>query len=108
MVALLATAEGTSIVSESIFESRFKHAQELNRMGANIKVDGRIAVVKGVKSLTGAKVVAPDLRGAAGLVVAGLAAQGETEVTGLQHLDRGYVSLETGLASLGARIKRVE
>ena len=108
IMAALTVADGTSIIAENIFENRFKHVVELNRMGADIKVDGRLAVVRGVPQLTSAKVVATDLRGAAGLVIAGLVAKGVTEVHGLEHLDRGYVAFEEGLALLGANIKRME
>lgn len=107
LTALLSVAHGTSIVSENMFESRFKHISELCRMGADIKVDGHIAVIKGVPVLSGAKVEATDLRGAAALVIAGLNAEGTTEVTGLTHLDRGYENPEGNLRSLGADIKRV-
>jgi len=108
IMSLLSIADGTSIIAENMFENRFKHAAELNRMGADIKVDGRIAVIRGVKRLSGAKVTATDLRGAAALVIAGLNAEGVTEVDGLNHLDRGYEFFEEGLFSLGASIKRVE
>ena len=108
IMSLLSVANGTSIFAENMFENRYKHVAELNRMGADIKVDGRIAVVRGVKRLSGAKITAADLRGAAALVIAGLNAEGVTEVSGLCHLDRGYESFEGGLQSLGANIKRVK
>lgn len=108
MVALLATARGTSIIVETVFENRYKHVDELLRMGANIKLEGRIAVVKGVKMLTGANVTARDLRGGAALVLAGLAADGETVVSGIKHIDRGYEKIEQKLAQVGAEIKRVD
>lgn len=107
-MAALAASDGTTIIAENMFENRYKHVEELNRMGADIKVEGRMAVIRGVPFLTSAKVTASDLRGAAGLVIAGLAADGVTEVHGLDHLDRGYVNFEDGLFSLGAQIKRVK
>ena len=107
VMAIATLANGTSVFVENIFESRYKHVGELLRLGANIKVEGRVAIVEGVKSLSGASVEASDLRGGAALVVAGLAAQGTTEVYGLHHLDRGYECIEKNLALLGADIKRV-
>lgn len=109
MMALLTRANGSSIIVENVFESRFKHVGELTRMGASIVIttDNRTAIVNGVKSLTGATVTAPDLRAGAALVVAGLSAEGETIVEGLEHIKRGYESLETDLNKLGAKIKRV-
>ena len=107
-MTVLAVCDGTSVVVENIFENRYKHVSELCRMGADIMVDGRTAVVRGIPRLSGANVTAADLRGAAALVIAGLAAEGITEVCGLDHLDRGYVQFEEGLRALGARIKRVE
>lgn len=107
VMAMTSVADGTSIFVENIFESRYKHVGELLRLGANIKVEGRVAVVEGVQQLSGAAVEATDLRGGAALVVAGLAAGGTTVITGLHHLDRGYESIEKGLASLGADIKRI-
>lgn len=105
--ALLCLARGTSVVTESIFENRFLHAMELARMGAQIEVTGRTAVVKGVARLQSAQVMASDLRASAALVLAGLAARGETVVRRIYHLDRGYERLEQKLAGLGARIERV-
>ena len=107
VMAMATLADGTSMFVENIFESRYKHVGELLRLGANIKVEGRVAVVEGVNRLSGATVEATDLRGGAALVVAGLAAQGTTEVTGLHHLDRGYECIERSLAQLGAEIQRV-
>ncbi len=107
VMAMTTVADGTSMFVENIFESRYKHVGELLRLGANIKVEGRVAVVEGVDHLSGASVEASDLRGGAALVVAGLAAQGITEVKGLHHLDRGYECIEKNLASLGADIRRV-
>ena len=106
VMAMESLADGTSVFVENIFESRYKHVGELLRLGANIKVEGRVAVVEGVRRLSGAPVEAPDLRGGAALVVAGLAAEGRTEISGLKHIDRGYERLEESLASLGANILR--
>lgn len=103
----LALAEGTSIVTESIFENRFKYADELSRMGASIKVEGNSAIIDGVKKLTGARVSAPDLRAGAALVIAGLAAEGITIVDDIQYIQRGYEDFEDKLRSLGAEIERV-
>ncbi len=102
----LALAEGTSIVTESIFENRFKYADELSRMGANIKVEGNSAIIDGVKKLTGARVSAPDLRAGAALVIAGLAAEGITVVDDIVYIQRGYENFEEKLRSLGAEIER--
>ncbi len=103
---LLSTAEGASIIVESIFESRFKHINEIRRMGANVSIDGRVCVVEGVERLTGAPVRATDLRAGAALIVAGLMADGETEITGVQYIDRGYDHIEGKLKQLGADIRR--
>lgn len=105
-MSLLTIANGTSIINETVFESRFKHAEELMKMGGNIKTLGRVGVIKGVNNLTGSKVYAKDLRGGAALVLAGLAAQGITEVENIEHIDRGYENLHTILQDLGADIKR--
>ncbi len=107
VMAMTTLASGTSVFVENIFESRYKHVGELLRLGANIKVEGRVAVVEGVDHLSGAEVEAPDLRGAAALVTAGLAAEGITQVNGLHHLDRGYERLEKSLTAVGAAIKRI-
>ena len=107
MMALLSMAEGSSFVREEVFEARFKHADELARMGADISVDGRTALVRGVPVLSGAEVESTDLRGGAALVIAGLAADGQTRVGGLTHIDRGYQSLEVHLRNLGAHIERI-
>jgi UDP-N-acetylglucosamine 1-carboxyvinyltransferase len=107
MMALLGLADGLSKITETIFENRFMHAAELNRLGARIETDGATAVVRGVPAYQGAPVMATDLRASASLVLAGLAAQGTTEVARVYHLDRGYERLEAKLASLGARIRRV-
>ncbi|VAX31183.1 UDP-N-acetylglucosamine 1-carboxyvinyltransferase [hydrothermal vent metagenome] len=105
-MALMSVAEGTSVISETIFENRFMHVAELRRMGADINIEGSIATVKGVKSLKGAPVMATDLRASASLVVAALAARGETLIDRIYHLDRGYESIESKLRFLGARIER--
>ncbi|WP_209348949.1 UDP-N-acetylglucosamine 1-carboxyvinyltransferase [Pontixanthobacter sp. CEM42] len=107
LMALLCKAEGTSVLTETIFENRFMHVPELNRMSADIETDGRKAVVTGVDTLTGAEVMATDLRASMSLVIAGLAAEGETQVRRLYHLDRGYERLEEKLALVGADIERV-
>lgn len=106
-MALMAVAQGTSIVTETIFENRFMHVQEMLRLGADISPKTRVAVVRGKKYLTGAPVMATDLRASASLVLAGLVAQGETKVSRIYHLDRGYENLELKLQSLGASIQRV-
>ena len=102
--ALLATAKGTSIITENIFESRYKYVQELVRMGAKIKVEGRSAIIKGTRKFQGANVVATDLRGGAALVIAGLAARGITEVENIGYILRGYENMEQKLKKLGAKI----
>jgi UDP-N-acetylglucosamine 1-carboxyvinyltransferase len=107
MMALMSVAQGTSVLVETIFEGRFLHVPELYRMGASIEIDGPHAVVKGISSLTGAPVMASDLRASAGLVLAGLAAQGETTVSRVYHLDRGYERLEEKIQSLGGKVERV-
>jgi UDP-N-acetylglucosamine 1-carboxyvinyltransferase len=108
MMVLLCLADGSSKITETVFENRFMHVQELQRLGADIAVDGKTAVVKGVPALSGAPVMASDLRASAALVLAGLAAQGTTEVLRVYHLDRGYERIEEKLAPLGARIQRVK
>jgi UDP-N-acetylglucosamine 1-carboxyvinyltransferase len=107
-MAMNAIATGTSRVTETIFENRFMHVQELNRLGANIVIEGNTATTEGVKSLSGAIVMATDLRASASLVIAGLAAQGETMVDRIYHLDRGYDRMEKKLAAVGANIVRVK
>lgn len=104
-VAMLAAAEGTAVVTENVFDSRFLYISELNRMGADIRSDGRHAVVKGVEKLSGAPVSAPDLRGGAALVLAGLVAEGETVVHNFHHLQRGYEDFAEKLTSLGAAVE---
>ena len=108
MMVLLSTAEGQSFVTETVFENRFMHVSELRRMGADIHIDGRSAIIRGVEGLSGALVMATDLRASASLVLAGLIADGLTEVSRIYHLDRGYERLEDKLASLGADIQRVK
>jgi UDP-N-acetylglucosamine 1-carboxyvinyltransferase len=105
-MAMMAIADGTSTISETIFENRFMHVQELVRMGADIQLDGHIAIVKGVSKLSGAPVMATDLRASASLVLAGLAAEGETVISRVYHIDRGYERIEEKLMKLGANIKR--
>lgn len=107
LMALLCRAEGTSVLKETIFENRYMHVPELSRMGAHIETSGRTAIVHGVESMTGAEVMATDLRASMSLVIAGLAAEGTTEVRRLYHLDRGYERLEEKLALVGADIERV-
>ena len=106
-MALACIADGTAVITETIFENRFMHALELQRLGADISIQGNSAVVRGVERLQGATVMATDLRASAGLVIAGLAADGETIVERIYHLDRGYESLEKKLCALGARVERV-
>lgn len=108
LMAALVKGTGTTLFVENIFESRYRHVDELSRMGADIRVEGRVAVVCGVPALHGATVEASDLRGGAALVVAALAAQGRSEITGLKHVDRGYCALDEGLRALGADIMRIE
>jgi UDP-N-acetylglucosamine 1-carboxyvinyltransferase len=107
-MALMSIADGTSIIRENIFENRFMHAPELSRLGANIQVRGKEAIVKGVTQLRGAPVMATDLRASVSLVIAGLAAEGETQVNRIYHLDRGFERLEEKLRSCGADIQRVD
>ena len=107
-MALSCVAKGTSVITETVFEKRFVHIGDLIRMGANIKVEGHSAIIKGVEKLSAAPVMASDLRGGAALVLAGLVAEGITELSRIYHLDRGYVKLEQKLTSLGADIKRVK
>lgn len=108
LMVLMSVAHGTSVISENIFENRFMHVAELHRMGADITIQGPAAVVKGVKKLSGAPVMATDLRASASLILAGLRAEGRTEVARVYHLDRGYERLERKLRSLGADIRRVK
>jgi UDP-N-acetylglucosamine 1-carboxyvinyltransferase len=108
MMSLLALASGISIITERIFESRFMHVSELARLGADIEIEGPSAIVKGGKPLSGAPVMASDLRASAALVIAGLAATGSTQVNRIYHLDRGYETMDRKLQKLGARIQRVQ
>jgi UDP-N-acetylglucosamine 1-carboxyvinyltransferase len=106
-MALATVARGTALITETIFENRFMHALEMQRLGADIKLEGNTAVVNGVERLQGATVMATDLRASAGLVIAGLVAEGETVIDRIYHLDRGYEALEKKLSALGARIERI-
>jgi UDP-N-acetylglucosamine 1-carboxyvinyltransferase len=106
-IALNTVAEGTALVTETIFENRFMHVQELRRLGAHIDIEGNTAIVHGVSALAGAHVMATDLRASASLIIAGLVAEGETVIDRIYHLDRGYERIEERLAALGARIERV-
>ena len=108
MMVLMSVAEGVSVITETIFENRFMHAQELDRMGADIRLEGNRAIVRGVQELSGAPVMASDLRASVALVLAGLAANGKTEVSRVYHLDRGYERIEQKLSKLGASIERVK
>jgi UDP-N-acetylglucosamine 1-carboxyvinyltransferase len=107
-MALMTQAQGIAIVTETIFENRFMHAQELARMGANIRLDGRRAIVAGPRELTGAGVIASDLRASASLVLAALCARGETVIDRVYHIDRGYEKIEEKLAGAGAQMERIE
>jgi UDP-N-acetylglucosamine 1-carboxyvinyltransferase len=107
-MALNCVAKGPSKVTETIFENRFMHVNELVRLGANIQIDGKVSVIDGVPSLSGATVMATDLRASASLVIAGLVAEGETTVERIYHLDRGYDRMEEKLRSIGADIERVK
>ena len=107
ITAVMSLADGTSLITENVFGARFRYVDEIVRMGANIRVEGRSAVVKGVKRLTGAGVIAPDLRAGAALVLAGLAAEGKTVIEGVHYIDRGYERIEEKLSALGAEITRM-
>ena len=109
IIAMNAVAEGTSKIRETIFENRFMHVHEMNRMGANIRLEGNntTAIVKGVRRLTGAPVMANDLRASVSLVIAGLVADGDTIVDRIYHIDRGYEQIEEKLQNLGANIRRI-
>jgi UDP-N-acetylglucosamine 1-carboxyvinyltransferase len=106
MMALMTIAEGTAVVTETIFENRFMHALELIRLGADITLEGNNAVVRGVERLSGAPVMATDLRASVSLILAGLAADNTTEIRRVYHLDRGYERIESKLSALGAEIRR--
>ena len=107
VMAMTTIADGTSMFVENIFSNRYKHVGELLRLGADIKVEDKVAIVEGVKRLYGAEVSASDLRGAAALIVAGLCAEGITKISGLNHIDRGYERIEKVFTDLGADIIRV-
>ena len=104
LVAALCVAEGVSIVSENLFEGRFRYIEELRRMGADVRTEGHHAVIRGVERLSGAMVKAPDIRAGAALVLAGLAADGETHIAGAEHIERGYEDLVGNLSRLGATV----
>lgn len=106
-MALMSLARGTSMITETVFENRFMHITELNRMGANIKIEGRSAVVEGCEKLTGAKVKATDLRAGASLILAGIASEGRTEISEIHHIDRGYYNMVEKMRGLGADIERI-
>jgi UDP-N-acetylglucosamine 1-carboxyvinyltransferase len=107
-LALLCTAKGTGMVTETVFENRFMHVDELKRMGADIKIEGRSAIVQGVERLTGAPVKATDLRAGAALILSALTAEGDTEISEIHHIDRGYEDIEHKLNRIGAKIRRVD
>ncbi|MBC7709283.1 MAG: UDP-N-acetylglucosamine 1-carboxyvinyltransferase, partial [Rhizobacter sp.] len=107
VMAMNVVAEGSAVMTENIFENRMMHVSELSRLGANIEVSGNTAMVRGVKSLKGANVMATDLRASASLVIAGLCASGDTMIDRIYHLDRGYEHIEDKLIGLGARIERI-
>ena len=108
MMSMMSVADGISVITEKIYPERFIHISELNRMGSDILLEGSNAIIKGVDSLSGARVMASDLRASAALVLAGLVAGGKTEIHRIYHLDRGYEKIEEKLAKLGARIKRIK
>ena len=105
--AMNCIAEGVGVIKETIFENRFMHMQELSRLGADIRIDGHTAIIRGVSKLSGAQIMATDLRASASLVLAGLVAEGETTVDRIYHIDRGYENIEEKLGGLGARIRRL-
>ncbi len=108
MCALLSTTEGISVMTENIFPQRYMHLAELKRMGAQVQIEGPTAVIQGVEKLYGAPVMASDLRASAALVLAGLKAEGVTEISRVYHIDRGYEHLDEKLSALGAQIERVK
>ncbi|MDC0804105.1 UDP-N-acetylglucosamine 1-carboxyvinyltransferase, partial [Clostridium paraputrificum] len=108
MMSLLCLIEGSSIVTETIFENRFMHVAELTRMGAKIKIDGRTAFIEGVNKLTGCEVKATDLRAGAAMILVGLVAEGTTEIGDIYHIDRGYQDIEKKFRGLGADIERIK
>ena len=105
--ALNTVAEGVGVITETIFENRFMHLNELSRLGADIRVEGNTAIIRGVSKMTGAPIMATDLRASASLVLAGLVAEGETVVDRIYHIDRGYENIEEKLGTLGAKIRRL-
>jgi UDP-N-acetylglucosamine 1-carboxyvinyltransferase len=107
-MALMTLSRGQSIIMETVFENRFMHVAELKRMGADITLDGHTAIINGVQGLSGAPLMATDLRASASLVLAALAAKGQSIISRVYHIDRGYVSMEQKLSDLGARIKRIK
>ena len=107
-MALNCVADGVGVINETIFENRFMHVNELLRLGADIRVDGHTAIVRGVERLSGAPVMATDLRASASLILAGLVAEGETTIDRIYHLDRGYENIEAKLSALGASIRRID
>ena len=107
-MSLAAVAKGTSVITETVFENRFLHTAELQRMGADIKIDSRSAVIEGVDGLTGTKVKATDLRAGAALILSALAAKGETEISDIYHIERGYYHIAEKLCALGADIQKKE
>ena len=108
MMSLFTVCDGISVVTEKIYPERFIHISELNRMGAEIILEGSTAIIKGVKKLSGAPVMASDLRASAALVLAGLVADGRTEISRIYHLDRGYEHIEDKLSAVGAKVRRVK
>lgn len=108
IMAMQSVSKGTSVIVENIFETRFKTAGELKKLGADITIKGRVAIVRGVRELVGGEVLATDLRGGASLVLAGLVAKGQTIVKDIHHIDRGYEDMAKVLSSLGANIRRIE
>jgi UDP-N-acetylglucosamine 1-carboxyvinyltransferase len=107
-MAMNCVADGVSVISETIFENRFMHVQELHRLGADIRIEGHTAIVRGLPQLSGAPVMATDLRASASLILAGLVADGDTVIDRIYHLDRGYERIEAKLSALGAKIKRID
>jgi len=107
MMAVCAIAEGTSVITDTIYLDRFTHVSELGRLGANIELKGNAAIVRGVERLSGAPVMATDIRASAALVLGALVAEGETRISRIYHLDRGYEELDKKLAGLGAKVERI-
>jgi UDP-N-acetylglucosamine 1-carboxyvinyltransferase len=107
MAVLLSVAEGTSIITDSVWDNRFRYVDQLTIMGAEIQVDGRVAVISGVEKLKGAPVMATDLRAGAAMIIAGLIAEGETEISDIEYIDRGYELVVEKLTAIGADIRRV-